>query len=226
MMFDTQDRPQTRQRQAVKCPAQGLAPTSNSTHSAVMVSLSSRKSQPDAKSRNAHWSALLVEIKEKKDRAAFKELFDHFAPRLKAFLMKQGADAAAAEDCMQEALVAVWHKSHLFDPARASAATWIFTIARNKRIDALRKFNRPEPDELFWGPQEEPPAEEVVAMQQENDKLHVALADLPQKQREMIQKAFFGELSHQEIADQTGLPLGTIKSRIRLALERLRHNLG
>lgn len=174
---------------------------------------------------NTRWVECLELIRASQDRKAFAQLFAHFAPRVKAFLMKQGSDPSLAEECMQEAMVAVWHKAHLFDPARASAATWIFTIARNKRIDALRKINRPDPDELDWNVSAEPEAEEVLAMQQENTRLGEALKDLPEKQREMIVKAFYGDLSHQEIADETGLPLGTIKSRIRLALERLRHNL-
>lgn len=128
-----------------------------------------------------------------------------------------------AEECAQEVMATVWHKSHLFDPSRASVATWVFTIARNKRVDMLRKQRRPEPDDLFWGPEAEPDAADVVELQQESTRLVEAVADLPEKQRELIRKAYFGDLSHSEIAEQTGLPLGTIKSRIRLALERLRH---
>mgnify|MGYP006306798643 CR=1 FL=1 len=89
----------------------------------------------------------------------------------------------------------------------------------------LRKTRRPEPEDLPWGPEAEPDQEEALALQQETDKLGNALRELPGKQRELIEKAYFGELSHSEIAAQTGLPLGTIKSRIRLALERLRHEM-
>ena len=117
----------------------------------------------------------------------------------------------------------MWNKAHLFDPTRASVATWIFTITRNRKIDALRKQRRPEPEDLVWGPQEEPDQADVLAMTQETKKLGAALTALPSKQRLLIEKAYFGELSHSEIAIETGLPLGTIKSRIRLALERLRH---
>jgi RNA polymerase sigma-70 factor (ECF subfamily) len=120
-------------------------------------------------------------------------------------------------------MVTVWNKAHLFDPTRASAATWIFTIARNKKIDALRKSARPEPDELPWGPDHEPDQADVIALQQETDRLGRALAELPDKQRKLVERAYFGDLSHRELADETGLPLGTIKSRIRLALEKLRH---
>ena len=120
---------------------------------------------------------------------------------------------------------AVWNKAHLFDPTRASVATWIFTITRNRRIDALRKQRRPEPEELSWGPQEEPEQADALALSQETARLGEALSNLPKKQRMLIEKAYFGDLSHSEIANETGLPLGTIKSRIRLALERLRRSM-
>ncbi len=171
------------------------------------------------------WVFLLQKIAEKRDTEAFAELFGHFAPRVKAFLMKSGADHALAEECTQDVMVTVWSKAAQFDPARASAATWIFTIARNRRIDLLRRDRRPEPEDLFWGPEEEPDQLDVLALQQESDQLGAAIAELPDKQRIMIERAYFGELSHSEIAEETGLPLGTIKSRIRLALDRLRHNL-
>jgi RNA polymerase sigma-70 factor (ECF subfamily) len=122
-------------------------------------------------------------------------------------------------------MATLWRKAHLFDPARASVATWIFTIARNRKIDALRKQRRPEPEDLTWGPEAEPDQEDVLTLQQESERLTQALDQLPEKQRDLIRKAYFGDLSHSEIAEQTGLPLGTIKSRIRLALEKLRHEL-
>ncbi|MEQ8896990.1 MAG: sigma-70 family RNA polymerase sigma factor [Roseovarius sp.] len=171
------------------------------------------------------WAACILRIRESRDRAAFAALFRHFAPRVKAFLMRSGADAAMAEECTQEVMAAVWQKAHLFDPTRASAATWIFTIARNRKIDALRKMKRPEPEDLPWGPEEEPDQEDILALQQESKKLEEAVAALPAKQRDLIEKAYFGDLSHREIAEETGLPLGTIKSRIRLALDRLRHTM-
>ncbi|MEX0369419.1 MAG: sigma-70 family RNA polymerase sigma factor [Tateyamaria sp.] len=169
------------------------------------------------------WVDHLVRIRDHQDPAAFAALFDHFAPRVKGFLMKSGADASLAEECAQEVMATCWHKAHMFDPARASVATWIFTIARNRKIDVLRKQRRPEPEDLGWGPEEEPDQADVMALQQESEQLGKAISELPPAQRDLIQKAYFGDLSHSEIAAQTGLPLGTIKSRIRLALERLRH---
>lgn len=169
------------------------------------------------------WIDHVKRIRESQDQAAFAELFQHFAPRVKAFLIRSGSDSALAEECAQEVMATLWHKAHLFDPSRASVTTWVFTIARNKRIDALRKQRRPEPESLTWGPEAEPDQEDVVALQQETAQLRDAILALPEAQRELIVKAYFGDLSQREIASQTGLPLGTIKSRIRLALDRLRH---
>jgi len=183
-----------------------------------------RKLQTRKSDRSAlEWSKDLELIKTNKSEAAFARLFYHFAPRVKAFLIKSGADVGLAEECAQEVMVTVWNKAHLFDPSRASASTWIFTIARNKKIDALRKQLRPTPDDLGWGPEHEPDQEEMVGLQQETEKLGQAIAKLPDKQRVLVERAYFEEMSHNEIAEATGLPLGTIKSRIRLALERLRH---
>lgn len=174
---------------------------------------------------NTDWVACIAAIRETQDEAAFARLFGYFAPRVKAFLMRSGADATLAEECTQEVMATLWQKAHLFDPSRASAATWIFTIARNRKIDALRKQKRPEPEDLPWGQDPEPDQADTLALQQESDQLSEAIAALPQKQRELIEKAYFSDLSHSEIAAQTGLPLGTIKSRIRLALDRLRHTM-
>jgi RNA polymerase sigma-70 factor (ECF subfamily) len=171
------------------------------------------------------WTEHVVRVRDARDQGAFAELFGHFAPRVKAFLIRSGADAGLAEECTQEVMATLWQKAHLFDPARASVATWVFTIARNRRIDALRRQRRPEPEDLPWGPEADPDQEEVVSLQQETERLAQALRALPEKQRQLIERAYFGELSHTEIAAETGLPLGTIKSRIRLALERLRHEM-
>ena len=171
------------------------------------------------------WVEHLKRIQADQDQRAFAELFAHFAPRVKAFLMKSGASPSMAEECTQEVMATLWHKAHLFDPSRASVATWIFTIARNKKIDALRKQRRPEPENLEWGPEAEPEAADILVLQQESQQLAQAMTALPSQQRELIEKAYFGDLSHSEIAAETGLPLGTIKSRLRLALSKLRQTM-
>lgn len=168
------------------------------------------------------WVAEMLRVARDSDEAAFAALFGHFAPRVKAFLVKSGTEPAQAEECMQDVMATLWQKAHLFDPARAGVATWVFTIARNRRIDLLRRARRPEPEDLPWGPEPEPDQADVLALQQESRKLGKALKELPENQRELIERAYFGDMSHGEIAALTGLPLGTIKSRIRLALEKLR----
>lgn len=168
------------------------------------------------------WTLLMIAVRDHQDRAAFARLFRHFAPRVKAFLMKSGSDAATAEECAQDVMATVWQKARLFDPTRASVATWVFTIARNRRIDIARRDRRPEPEDLPWEAADAPDAADLHAAAEDNRRLAAALADLPEKQRDLIRRAYFGDVSHSALAAETGLPLGTIKSRIRLALDRLR----
>ena len=179
----------------------------------------------DGEGRETDWAEHVRRIRDAQDEGAFGALFAHFAPRVKGFLMRSGADEVLAEECAQDVMATIWTKAHLFDPTRASVATWIFTIARNRRIDAIRRQRRPEPEDLGWGPEAEPDQADALMLQEESARLAKALAALPEKQRVLVERAYFGELSHSEIAEETGLPLGTIKSRIRLALDRLRHSM-
>ena len=167
----------------------------------------------------------MLAVRDAQDRAAFAALFDHFAPRLKGFVMRSGTGSAQAEEIVQDVMLTVWRKANQFDPTRAQVSAWIYQIARNKQIDTYRKDQRPMPEELTRDPEAEPDASQILMMEQEAGKLKMALAMLKPKQREVIEQAYLGELSHQEISTQTGLPLGTIKSRIRLGLEKLRHDL-
>ena len=199
-------------------------------HSLVRGGITRRKTTRqtrvlDKSPDHMQWINCIERIRDAQDQTAFAALFRHFAPRVKAFLMRSGANPSLAEETMQEVMATIWQKSHMYDPSRANPSTWIFTIARNRMIDGLRKQNRPEPEELFWGNQEEPDQADVLALQQESAKLKEAIQALPEKQRLLIEKSFYGDLSHNEIAAETGIPLGTIKSRIRLALERLRHSM-
>lgn len=170
---------------------------------------------------------LIDAIARNRDKAAFRELFDHFAPRLKAYLMRFGADPSVAEDVAQEAMVAVWQKAAQYDRRQASASTWIFTIARNKRIDRIRRERRPEldPNDPALVPAASPAPDGALLETQASERVAIAMTALPDEQAALIRQAFFDDLSHSEIAKENGLPLGTVKSRIRLALERLRHEM-
>lgn len=167
----------------------------------------------------------LLAVRDDRDRAAFGDMFDFLAPRLKGFVIRCGARPALAEEIVQDVMLTIWRKAAMFDPHKAQASAWIYQIARNRQIDLHRKLGRPVPEELKEEPGLEPDASQILAVQQETTQLKDALSRLAPNQREMIEKAYLGELSHQDISKATGLPLGTIKSRIRLGLERLRHDL-
>ena len=182
----------------------------------------------DFKSDANYLNGLLIKVAVSQDKEAFKELFTHFAPRIKGFFQGQGSSSDKADEVVQEAMVNVWRKSHLFDPTKAKASTWIFTVARNARIDLLRKENRPEPD--FTDPSfftdSEPQPDEIYERDNEAQRLQVVLAQLPEEQSKVLRLAFFEQKAHAEIAEELELPLGTVKSRIRLAFKRLRKELG
>ncbi|WP_044008704.1 sigma-70 family RNA polymerase sigma factor [Leisingera methylohalidivorans] len=167
----------------------------------------------------------LLAVRDQRDRAAFGNLFDDLAPRLKGFVMRSGAAPALAEEIVQDVMLTIWRKAGLFDPHKAQAAAWIYQIARNRHIDIVRKENRPVPDELGEDPGLGADAGQILAMEQEAGHLKLAIEQLHPDQRDMIEKAYLGELTHQDISTQTGLPLGTVKSRIRLGLGRLRKEL-
>ena len=160
------------------------------------------------------------------DRAAFGQLFAYFAPRVKGYLLRLGAANAQAEEMTQEVMVAVWRKAASFDPAQGSAATWIFRIARNRRIDAFRQERRAlDPDEPLLRPAPEAAPDARVEAGEREARVRKALAELPAEQRRLVREAFYEDLSHSQIAAKTGVPLGTIKSRLRLAMAKLRQIL-
>ena len=167
----------------------------------------------------------MLAVRDGRDRAAFGALFDFFGPRLKGFIVRSGTNGAQAEDIVQDVMLTVWRKAHLFDPHRAQVSAWIYQIARNRQIDVIRKERRPVPEELKLPETDEIDASQILAVEQDAAQLKAALAKLTPDQRAIIEQAYLGELTHQEISAQSGLPLGTVKSRIRLGLERLRHDL-
>ena len=180
--------------------------------------------RPPAPAGESRMEALLRAVATLKDRAAFAELFQHFAPRLKAFMMKGGADGDTAEELAQEAMIQVWRRAESFDPARAAASTWIYTIARNKRIDRLRRERRPPmSEEEYASALGEPErGDAAVERSQAETRLARSLETLPEDQATVVKMAFYEDKSHSAIAAELHLPLGTVKSRIRLALTRLR----
>ncbi|MFW5678828.1 MAG: sigma-70 family RNA polymerase sigma factor [Pseudomonadota bacterium] len=170
---------------------------------------------------------LVERVASEQDRAAFMELFDHYAPRLKAFLRRRGAGDAQAEDLVQEVMLTVWQRAGLYDRRQASVSTWVFTIARNRQIDVLRRERRPEldPDEPMLQPSAAPEPDRALDAEQSAERLRAALALLPEEQAELVRVSFYEEASHSALAARFDLPLGTVKSRLRLALQKLRHAL-
>lgn len=184
-------------------------------------------SSNDNQNNLSEWDRLLLRVGSDRDRFAFKKLYEHFAPRLKSFLLRIGSDMSAAEEICQESMIMVWRRAETFNPDSAGASTWIFTIARNKRIDKLRKDNRPLPDlndpSFFQIPVDK--SDDILQRVEEEKKIKNALKNLPPEQAKLILSAYYEEKSHRKIADETNLPLGTVKSRIRLAINRLRTQL-
>lgn len=189
-----------------------------------LSSKSERKKTTDVKVM----SAFLVSVAEKRDKEAFRAIYSHYAPRVKSYLVKQGASINAAEELSQETLMSVWRKADRYDPAKASAGTWIFTIARNLRIDALRKENRPhfDPNDPSFLPEQEIPPDTSVSISETQDIVGRAIKQLPDDQADVIRLSFYSDKAHTTIAEELGIPLGTVKSRMRLAMKKLTILLG
>ena len=175
------------------------------------------------KKKNQYIEAL-SKIASKKDMASFKIIFDYFGPRLKSFLMSSGSTESIAEEIIQETMTIVWTKADYYNPKLASPSTWIYTIARNKKIDILRKSNKAilEDIEVASLPPIESKLEDDIELDQKFDIINKYLDDLPKDQLELLKLNFIEEKSHGEIAKITNIPLGTVKSRIRLAMEKIR----
>lgn len=167
---------------------------------------------------------LMQAIAQRQDRGAFAALFTQFAPRIKAYVQRMGAEPRMAEDIAQDVMLIVWRRASQFDPAKAGVSTWIFTIARNRRIDVVRRERRPEFDatDPLVAPEAEPQPDENVETAREHKRMHDAISTLPQDQAKLLRLAFIEDKSHSVIAEDLNLPLGTVKSRIRLAIAKLR----
>ena len=170
------------------------------------------------------FAALVAAIAARQDRAAFTRVFAYYAPRVKAYLCRLGLESAQAEEVTQEVMVAVWRKAASFDARQASVSTWIFRIARNRRIDVFRRDQRETldaNDPAFAPPAEASPDHAAEASEREA-QVRRAMDELPPEQRDLVRRAFYEDLSHSEIAACTGVPLGTVKSRLRLAFAKLK----
>ncbi|MBU6372276.1 MAG: sigma-70 family RNA polymerase sigma factor [Alphaproteobacteria bacterium] len=165
-------------------------------------------------------------IARRQDRDAFAEIFAFYAPRVKGYLLRLGAGDGLAEEIAQEVMITVWRKAALFDRRQASVSTWIFRIARNRRIDAARR-SRPDfdPNEPGLAPEADRPADDQMELAEREDLVRQVLGELPEEQVNLLRAAFYDGLSHREIAEKFGLPLGTVKSRIRLAFGKMRARL-
>jgi RNA polymerase sigma-70 factor (ECF subfamily) len=176
------------------------------------------------------WSRLIEAVAIAQDRTAFAALFEHFAPRVKTFMLRSGANEASAEEVAQETMLSVWRKAVLFDCASTGAAAWIFTIARNIRIDALRREQRGGRREaeldLELRTDDSPTPDSHLAAAESEQRVRAAIAQLSDEQIRVVELSFFEEKAHAEIAQQLQIPLGTVKSRLRLAMTRLRTLLG
>jgi RNA polymerase sigma factor (sigma-70 family) len=169
-------------------------------------------------------TGLAGRVANERDREAFEALFDFFAPRINAYLRRLGLDPAGAEEICQDVMVTLWHKAGLFDPAKSSLSTWLFRIARNRRIDLARrdKGDSLDQDDPMLQPEPDPLPDAGIDSLVREGKVRAAMSQLPPEQYEVIRFAFFLGYPHSRIAEETGLPMGTVKSRIRLAFARLK----
>jgi RNA polymerase sigma-70 factor (ECF subfamily) len=216
---------------ATAAPLPGAAPSRVDTLRKVVTSPTEGAGRAAEASGDNRLDGLIRAVATLRDRAAFAELFAYFAPRLKAFMIKGGTDGDTAEELAQEAMIQVWRRADSFDPARAAASTWIYTIARNKRIDRLRRECQPAMSEEDYaaalGAADGVPerGDEAAERSQAESRLARSLDSLPEDQAAVVKMAFYEDKSHSAIAAELRLPLGTVKSRIRLALARLRGSI-
>jgi len=183
-----------------------------------------RMNERTASNNQPSMEELMLAVSSRRDMDAFEVIFKHFAPRVKAYMAKLSADKQTAEELMQETMITVWNKADQFDFSKGALSTWIFTIARNQRIDAVRRARRPQfdPTDPAFVPDEEQAADKVIVDRQSAIELRAAMASLPKEQSALLELAYFEDSTHSAIAKKLNLPLGTVKSRLRLAFSKLR----
>ncbi len=176
-------------------------------------------------SKNINLTDLIDDISQRQDKNSFAKLFNYFAPRLKNYFYKLGVNESGAEEIVQDVMLAVWTKAITYDKEKSSLSTWIFTIARNKRIDRIRKEKRHvlvNDDNLLEIPIESSQEKEIYDIQLKSNFAEL-IKSLPKNQAKLIKLAYFNEKTHTKISEELNLPLGTVKSRIRLALTKIRN---
>jgi RNA polymerase sigma-70 factor (ECF subfamily) len=195
----------------------------------LLATLSSHDSAPPpaAGSDQARMASLIVRIAERQDKAAFAALFRHYAPRVKSFMVRKGASFEQADDLAQETLLAVWNKAHLYAPEKGSVTTWVYTIARNLRIDRLRRESSVHFTEIdgYDEASDDPGSDVQLNRSQEDARVAASLAELPAEQAQILVMSYVEDMPQSEIAERLKLPLGTVKSRMRLAYRKLRRSL-
>ncbi|MEP2981577.1 MAG: sigma-70 family RNA polymerase sigma factor [Lentilitoribacter sp.] len=177
--------------------------------------------------QHGHFAKLSNAVAVNRDQKAFAELFDYFSPRIKSYFIQLGAVPEHAEDMSQDVMSALWHKAHLFDPSKSSLSTWLFRVARNRRIDLLRRDRSAliDVNDPIFVPPEPISPDDYVEEEERDEHVRRALSLLQDKHADIIRMSFFLGLSHSQIAEKSGLPLGTVKSRIRVAFQKLRETL-
>lgn len=189
---------------------------------------SSKEPEDAAKALNQRMQNNLLAIGKNRDQAAFADFYDHFAGRIKSFLLGKGMEESIAEELAQEIMLIVWRRAESYDPSKAAASTWLFTIARNRRIDYLRGNSRIEvelDDEMLEVDNNEATQEDKVNLAQQSAELLNAMSKLPQEQQQVLHLSYFRGQSHGAIAEWLSLPVGTVKSRIRLAMQSIRSEM-
>jgi len=202
--------------------------TANSTANNNRVTVNRVTTLKSSEKRSDQWSQLLISVGENRDRKAFAQLFKHFGPLLKGFAhasRNEGWFPGLGDDLVQEVMIKVWNKAAGYNAEKASATTWIYTVARNCRIDMLRRKSNtqhlPLENEYFWHePDEETPIS-LLQQKRSEDKVQASLAQLPKEQDQILRKVYLEGKSHAEASAELGLPLGTVKSRVRLALQKM-----
>jgi RNA polymerase sigma-70 factor (ECF subfamily) len=201
------------------------APGKRSKYEDLMVA--KRTVPGDARSKAAELAESISQVANQRSEAAFSALFRYFAPRIKSYCLRLGVDASGAEEITQEAMVSIWRNAGQFDPAKASPSTWIFTIARNLTIDRFRKGRRPEfdPADPSLVPDEQPSPDRLVEQSEIQERVWRIMESLSLNERNVLMLSFYENLSHGEISKQLSIPIGTVKSRIRLAFAKIRSTL-